>query len=186
METEIPENKKYTLGELKKKLTKKERIFCHEYIIDWNGARSAVVAGYSEKTARNIAHTRLTKIHIQQYIDFIKTDYEKNCGISKTKHLNELVKIAFSSIAKIHDTWIKLRQFKNISDDQKECIESIETKTTREGDFVKVKLYSKLTALDQLAKAMGYNEPEKIQHSGEIQTPITLDEETIKKLVDKI
>lgn len=164
------EEKKYTLKELQDRLTEKERIFCHQYIIDWNGARSAREAGYSEDSAKEIAHATLTKVHNQQYIDFIKNDLEKEAGISKLKQLNELYKIAYSTIAHLHNTWIELKEFESLTDDQKASIESIDTKTehrTVEEEiiivkFVKIKLYSKTTALDQINKMMGYNEAEKI------------------------
>lgn len=87
------ENKQYTLDELKDKLTEKEKIFCHEYIIDWNGARAARVAGYSEKTAKQIAHDNLTKLYLNQYIDFIKDDYEKEAGITKLSQINGFLEI---------------------------------------------------------------------------------------------
>jgi len=38
--------------------------FCLEYIRTGNGTRSAIAAGYSRKTARQIAHENLTKPHI--------------------------------------------------------------------------------------------------------------------------
>ena len=169
---------KYTLKELQDKLTEKERIFCHQYIIDWNGARSAREAGYSEKTCAVIASENLTKPYINQYIDFIKNDFEKEAGISKLKQLNELYKIAYSSIAHLHNTWIELKDFESLTDDQKAGIESIETKTENrtvdesliEIKYVKIKLYSKTTAIEQINKMMGYNEPEKLHHSGEIET----------------
>ena len=87
------ENKIYTLKELKDKLTEKERIFCHQYIIDWNGARSAREAGYSKNTCRETAYENLTKPHIQQYIEFIKDDIEKEAGITKLKQVNLLLSI---------------------------------------------------------------------------------------------
>ena len=68
--------KQYTLDELKKKLTNKEKNFCHEYCVDWNASRAARDAGYSEKTATEIGHQNLLKLHIKQYIDHIKNDYE--------------------------------------------------------------------------------------------------------------
>lgn len=89
----MPEEKQYTLDELKKKLTKKESIFCHEYIIDWNGARSARKAGYTPLADRQAAYDTLTKAYIKQYIDFIKDDLEKEAGISKLKQLNTLGEI---------------------------------------------------------------------------------------------
>lgn len=178
--------KKYTLKELKEKLTEKERIFCHQYIIDWNGSRAAKEAGYSEKTRAEIAHQNLTKLHITQYIDFIKNDLEKEAGISKLKNLNELSKIAYSSISHLHDTWVDLKEWEEIKENNPSCmaaVESIDTKTetkvyNKSGDnetdveinYVKIKLYSKLQALDQINKMMGYNAPDKLEHSGEIKT----------------
>jgi phage terminase small subunit len=46
-------------------LTEKQKIFCREYIFDWNGTRAAKVAGYSENTAAVIASENLTKPYIQ-------------------------------------------------------------------------------------------------------------------------
>ena len=169
------EVRQYTLDELKKKLTAKERIFCHQYIIDWNGARSAREAGYSEETAKEIASQNLTKLHIQQYIAFIKNNIEEECGISKMKVIKELSKIAFSSIAHLHNTWIERTEFEQLTDDQKASIESIDTKIQKRNigtheepdivdvEYVKIKLYSKLHASDLISKMMGYNEPEKVQ-----------------------
>lgn len=166
----MSEEKKYTLKELQDKLTEKERIFCHEYIIDWNGSRSAREAGYSEKTCAVIAFENLTKPYINQYIEFIKNDFEKEAGISKLKQLNELYKIAYSTIAHLHNTWIELKEFETLTNDQKASIESIETKIEQRTvdkelidiKLVKIKLYSKTIALDQINKMMGYNEAEKI------------------------
>jgi len=178
------EQKQYTLQELKNKLTEKEKNFCHEYIVDWNGTRAAKQAGYSEKTAYVIACENLIKPHIEQYINFIKTDYEKECGISKIKQIREYLKIAYSSIANLHNTWIELKDFEALTDEQKECIESIDTKTEIrfeydpeseskkpiEVKYIKIKLYSKLVALERIDKLMGYNEADKIQLSGQVKT----------------
>jgi len=169
--------KKFTREELNKKLTEKEKNFCHEYVIDWNGARAARAAGYSEKTSKEIAHSNLTKVHIQQYIDFIKNDYEMLCVISKTRQLLELKKIAYSSIAHLHNTWIDRKEFEELTDDQKDCIQEVETKTRTEYEYsesrgkkvpiqveyVKVKLYDKKGAIEVINKMMGYNEPEEIK-----------------------
>ncbi len=166
----MTEEKKYTLPELKKKLTEKEKNFCHEYCVDWNASRAAREAGYSENSDRTIGAQNLAKLHIKQYIDFVKHDYEFLCGISKTKQLQELHKMAFSSIAYLHDTWITLKEFESLTDDQKAGIESIETKTEHkllnDGDiatkYVKIKLYSKTVALAEINKMMGYHAAEKV------------------------
>ena len=178
-------DKVYTLPELKKKLTEKERIFCHQYIIDWNGARSAREAGYSEKTCYVIASENLTKPHIKQYIDFIKDDYEKEAGISKLKNLHELAKIAYSSIDHLHDTWIEKKEFEDLVKENPNilaCIQSIESSVEKKNiggrnkgnqlivdvEVVKLKLYSKLQAIGMINEMMGYKEAQKVEHSGSI------------------
>lgn len=176
----MSEEKKYTLEGLKKKLTVKQKNFCHEYVVDWNASRAAREAGYSKKTCRLIGNENLSKPYIEQYIDLIKDDFEMLCGISKTKQIRELHKIAYSSISQLHLTWIELNKFESLTDDQKSCIESIETKTESKlvneelilVNYVKLKLHSKQSAIAEINKMMAYYEPEKhdIKHSGEIKT----------------
>ena len=192
---------KYTLEELKVKLTEKERIFCHQYVIDWNGSRSAREAGYSENTCAIIAHENLTKPKIQQYINFIKNDFEKEAGISKLRNLRELAKIAYSNISDLHDDWIELTKWEEIKTENPgamAAIESIDTKTEyrtikTDGDdemnleikFVKIKLYSKTTAVDMINKMMGYNSPDKVDVTSlgeKISTQVILSKEEVRKI----
>ncbi len=50
------------------KLTDKQEMFCREYIVDFNASKAAIRAGYSEKTAKEIASQNLTKLNIQERI----------------------------------------------------------------------------------------------------------------------
>lgn len=180
----MPEEKKYTRKELEEKLTQKERIFAHEYIIDWNKSRAARAAGYSKTSDSNIGWENVRKPHIAQYIDIIKNDLEKEAGISKLRNLKELAKIAYSSIAHLHNTWITLKDFSELTDIQKEAIESTESKTTtikfgdgeesgsKEIEYVKIKLHPKITAIQEINKMMGYGAPEKHDHNIDSQVII--------------
>lgn len=163
-------------------LTEKQKLFCQEYIYDWNATRAAKAAGYSDDTARAIGAENLTKPLIQEYISAIQKEMEKQAGISRLMILNEHKKIAFSSIAHLHNTWITRKDFETISDDQKACIMEITTQTRTEKDFstnpdgdlvtidyVKIKLYNKQASLDSLSKMLGYNAAEKVEHSGELK-----------------
>ena len=78
----------------KDKLTPKQKIFCEEYIIDWNASRAARDAGYSEKTAKDIGCENLAKPNIQAYIAEIQEDLQKQAGISRLSNLNILKEIA--------------------------------------------------------------------------------------------
>ena len=76
-----------------KKLTPKQKIFCEEYIFDWNASRAARVAGYSEKSAKEIGCNLLTKVNILAYIEEIQKDLQRLAGISRLSVLQDLQKI---------------------------------------------------------------------------------------------
>lgn len=50
-------------------MTKKQKRFCEEYLIDCNATQAAIRAGYSKKTAKSIGQENLTKPDIKAYID---------------------------------------------------------------------------------------------------------------------
>ena len=49
-------------------MTAKQRRFCDEYLIDLNATQAAIRAGYSVKTAKQIATENLSKPAIKQYL----------------------------------------------------------------------------------------------------------------------
>lgn len=168
--------------EKKEELTEKQKKFCEFYIFDWNGTKAAIKAGYSEHTAKEIASENLTKPNIKAYIDQIQGDIEKQAGISRLMVIQETSKIAFSSIASLHNAWITLKEFEALTDEQKACISQIETQkrfekdgkgenaVVYEIDFVKIKLHDKMKALETLSRILGYNAVEKheVATTGEI------------------
>jgi len=163
--------------EIVDELTEKQKVFCREYIFDWNATRAARVAGYSEDAIRAIASENLTKPNIKAYISEIQKDLEKTAGISRLQVIREHQKIAFGSIAHLHQTWITRKEFEDLTEDQKACIAEISTQTRTEVkkgecpvyvEYVKIKLHDKQKSLDSIAKMLGYNEPDKIHHSGEL------------------
>jgi len=163
----------YTLAELKDILTEKQKRFCHEYVKNgWNATKAAKIAGYNKYTAGQIACVTLKKVYISQYIQHIKSDYELLCGVSKARQIQEYIKVAYSSMAKFHNTWIELKDWEKIKKEDKhvlDAVESIEHKTITvlksrlpaKVEFVRIKLYPKLQALERIDKLMGYNEPDK-------------------------
>ena len=58
-------------------LTDKQKAFCLEYLLDFNGTQAAIRAGYSKKTARQQAQVLLTKLDIQNYIKELTGKTEK-------------------------------------------------------------------------------------------------------------
>ena len=57
-----------------KPLTAKQKLFCHEYLIDLNATQAAIRAGYSKKTAKAIGSENLTKPDILEYINKAKEE----------------------------------------------------------------------------------------------------------------
>lgn len=160
-------------------LTIKQKLFVEQYIYDWNGTRAYKEAykTTNDETAKVNASRLLTNANIQKYIETCQKDLERIAGVSRLMVLNEHMKLAFSSIAHLHDTWITRKEFENLTDDQKACIMEISTQvkhfTNMDGDmpvpyeveYVKIKLYDKQKALESIAKILGYNEAEKIDLS---------------------
>lgn len=167
------------------KLTDKQIAFCREYCCDWNGTQAAIRAGYSEDTAKSIACENLTKPYLLEYIQLIKNDIELLCGISRKKVMDEHIKLAFSSIAHLHNTWIDRKEFEELTADEKSCIAEISTRTRTIFEYnpdsvkkdkkdpvtieeVRIKLYDKQKALDSISKMAGYDAPTKLEIPGGI------------------
>ena len=59
------------------KLTAKQQRFCDEYLIDLNATQAAIRAGYSKRSARQIADLNMSKHDIREYIDNRLAEKEK-------------------------------------------------------------------------------------------------------------
>jgi phage terminase small subunit len=167
----------------KKQLTEKQKIFCREYIYDWNATRAAKTAGYSEDTAGAIGWENLKKPEIQAYITEIQKDLEKVAGISRLRIIQEHINIINTSIAHLHNTWIERKEFDKLTAEQKSAIAELSYQTRTEKDFstnpdgdvvqidyVKIKLYDRQKSMDSLTKMLGYNEAEKLELSGSVKS----------------
>ncbi len=160
-------------------ITEKQKKFCREYIYDWNATRS-YLAAYKDVKNDNVAAASASRllrdVNIKAYIEQIQKNLEQTAGVSRMKVLQEHMKLAFSSIAHLHDTWIKRRDFEELTDDQKACIAEIDTKIKTEYEYnpdskekdpisveyVRIKLFDKQKALDAISKMLGYDAATKI------------------------
>lgn len=181
----ITKVKRHKKPSVPKELNPKQKQFCHEYIYDWNATRSYKVAYKgikNDNVAGAGAKQLLRNIKIQAYIKNIQNDLEKIAGISKLRIVNEHLKIVDGTIASLHNTWIKRKEFEDLTPEQKACIAEIDTKIKTEYEYnptteqkepisveyVKIKLYDKQKALDALSKLFGYEAAQKIALSGDL------------------
>jgi phage terminase small subunit len=180
-------------------LTAKEERFCYEYCIDLNATQAAIRAGYSKRTARSIGCENLTKPDIQARIRKMKANLSETAGISALRVLNEHSKIAFSSMAHLHNTWIKRKDFEALTDEQKACISEIDSKlrteyvdnpesgkkTPMRVASVRIKLYDKQKALDSISNILGFNAAIRNEIAGKIEFG-KLTESQIDEIIERI
>lgn len=178
------------LEELKKEMPERRVIFAYEYCRNgWNGklAYQRSYPGCGERTAYVQSCKILKTPKLQELLSLIKTDYERLCGVSKARQMAEYTKIAYSTLANIHNNWISLKEWETLKRDNPEAlaaIESIDTKTIKtingykepiEIEYIRIKLHDKIKALEKIDILMGYNQPVKVEVDADINHAMKLE-----------
>jgi len=173
-------SKKEAIEGEEKELTDSQKVFCLEWIFDFNGTRaySKAYPEANEDTCRANASRLLANANIRAYAQKLQDNLAETSGISRMRVIKEHEKLAFSSIAHLHNTWIERKEFEELTDDQKSCIAEITTQTRQETinkgtlaeavidvDFVKIKLYDKQKSLDAINKMLGFDAATKVDLS---------------------
>lgn len=152
------------------KLTAKQERFCQEYIVDFNATQAAIRAGYSQKTARDIACENLAKPNIENRIKELTSQLQKKTDITREMIIAEYAKIAFTDIRDYYDENNRLLSVKELSDKSAAALAGIEIDELwgasmdgkiQIGETKKIKRWDKLKALEGLSKVYGYYAAEK-------------------------
>lgn len=161
-------------------LNEKQTKFCEEYLIDFNGAQAAIRAGYSVKTARQMATENLSKPYIEAYLKKRLDELKNETGITQKRVLEEYAKIAFFDIRKAYNVDGGLKGPREFDDETAGVIASLESYEERvddgdgekivAGTTKKIKLHDKIRALDSLGRHLGIFEKDNKQR--EIQIPV--------------
>ena len=161
-------------------MTPKQAQFVAEYLVDLNGAQAAIRAGYSEKTARNIASELLAKPNIQDAIQAEQKARSARTGVTADRVIQELARIAFSDPRKVME-WgpggVVLRESSELSDDDAATIAEVSETRSESGGSIKAKLWSKPDALEKLARHLGLYAAEKT----DVDVKVT---EIVRKIID--
>ena len=72
------------------KLTDKQERFCKEYVIDLNGTKAAIRAGYSEKSAKEEASRLLTNANIEARVKELQSGIGERLEITADMVVKEL------------------------------------------------------------------------------------------------
>lgn len=139
-----------------RKLTKKQKMFVEEYLVDLNATQAAIRAGYSEKTARQIGCDNLTKPNIQEEISKRINDKKEKLEISQNKIIMEYAKIAFADMkdfVQFDENGVRIR---NDSEVDGRVISEVSEVETNYGETIrrtkKIKLHDKMKALEMLGR----------------------------------
>lgn len=74
-------------------LNEKQKQFCNEYLIDFNGTQAAIRAGYSAKTAKSIANENLTKPDIQAYLKELIENRNERTKITQDEVIRDIIEV---------------------------------------------------------------------------------------------
>lgn len=154
-------------------MTKKQKRFIEEYLIDLNATQAAIRAGYSPKTAKDIGCENLAKPNISDAIDKAMAERSRRTGINQDRILLELARIGLAKITDVVDPDTG-KILPDASDDDLACIQSIKIKPNEFGTEREVKLYDKKSALVDLGKHLGLFK-DKVELGGDMELKITVD-----------
>lgn len=160
------------------KLNINQEKFCNKYIECNCNASEAYRCAYprsvkwKDKVVWSKASELLANGKVSVRVKELQNELKSKSDITKECNLKALANIAYSSIATFHKTWVDIKDFDELTDDQKLCIKSIQTRTKKIGDTlidieeVKIELFDRLKAIDMINKMLGFDAPTKHEHTG--------------------
>lgn len=135
-------------------MTKKQKRFVEEYLIDLNATQAAIRAGYKPDNAYSIGSENLRKPEIKAAVDKAMAERSKRTGVNQDRIVRELARIGFANIKDVVDLKTgKIRE--GASEDDLACIQSIKVKPSEFGIERETKMYDKRSALVDLGKHLG-------------------------------
>lgn len=160
-------------------MTKKQKRFVDEYLIDLNITQAAIRAGYSPKTAYSIGSENLKKPEIRACIEKAMAERSKRTGINQDRIIMELAKIGLlnpKDLVDFDEATVK----EEAAEEDLAAIASVRVKRfpTKDGEGIEreIKMHDKIKALELLGRHFGMFK-DKVEVSG-------LEEE--KKKLDNI
>lgn len=154
-------------------LSKREKLFVEEYLVDLNGTRAAIRAGYTESSARSQASDLLAKPNIADAVATAISARSKRTRMKQDRVIRELERLAFTDIRDVlswgtrtvtslidgtesetHGIWLK--DSENLSAKTSAAIKEIsEVRGKADVLTTSVKMHDKIRALELLDKHLG-------------------------------
>lgn len=136
-------------------LTKKQKRFCEEYLIDLNATQAAIRAGYSPESARQSGADNMKNPYIRARIEKAMADRSRRTGVNADRVVMELAKIAFVNAADVIDAEDATLKEDATAEDLA-AVQSVKVKSFGEdGVEREIKLADKIKALELLGRHLG-------------------------------
>ena len=139
-------------------LTKKQKTFIDEYLIDLNATQAAIRAGYSPDSARQSGSDNMNNPYIRAHIDKAMAERSKRTGVNADRVIQELAKMAFMNAVDVINTEDATLKDGALPEDTA-AIQSVKVKSipTKDGEGVEreIKMADKIKALELLGKHLG-------------------------------
>lgn len=153
-------------------MTKKQKRFAEEYLIDLNATQAAIRAGYSPDTANEQGSRLLANVSVSNEISRAMAARSKRTGVNADRVVQELAKIAFVNATEVIDPETATVKEDALPEDTA-AIQSVKVKTFGEDGLEReIKMADKLKALELLGKHMGMFK-DKVELSGTLDTEKT-------------
>jgi phage terminase small subunit len=147
-----------------RKLTKKQKLFVAEYQKDWNATRAAIVVGYKEHRASEIACRLVKKSQVQEAIEKAMAERLRKIGVHSERILTEVARVGLSDLRKLYNEDGSLKLPHEWSDEAAAAVAGVEVSEifagegkarTLVGHTKKVRVFDKVRALELLSKNLG-------------------------------
>jgi phage terminase small subunit len=153
----------------------REQRFVERYVETNNGTQSAIVAGYSVKSARTIASQLLKRRNIREAIEWRNAELMVRYNFTPDRIIRELAKIAGVNMADYLNAERTGVDLTKASRDQLAAIASVEP-----GELgPKIKVADKLKALIELAKLARLYPADRAEISGVVEHQHRIDIEVL-------
>ena len=162
-------------------MTKKQKRFIEEYLIDLNATQAAIRAGYSPDTANEQGSRLLANVSISSQVSKAMAERSKRTGVNADRVVMELAKIAFVNADDVIDAETATVK-PNAARDDTAAIQSVKVKTFGEDGLEReIKMADKLKALELLGKHLGMFK-DKVELSGTLETEKTKLDDLIQQM----
>lgn len=162
----------------------KHELFCNELMRDMDGAKAAVRAGYSKKTAKEQASQILTILNVKDRMAYLKAERSKRTGVESDDVLRRLDIFSRANISEyvelktiqvqqgkdakgipimVDTQVIRFKDFADLTQDQLSCVESIEDGK----NGIKLKLQGKEWTFEKISRHIGFYEIDNKQKFAE-------------------